>query len=131
MCRVTVQLALSFGIEHYYKAKILPRILYVEGSTYLAILKSLAKKLKHKAYDILSGKLNYYYIRDTIPDKSLQKRLDRLGGAYPNFKQHFHTLKHFVKDFKGIAVFNSDGRNVRDLIEKDLSCLKGRIPPND
>jgi hypothetical protein len=32
----------TFGIEHYYKAKILPRILYVEGSTDLAILKSLA-----------------------------------------------------------------------------------------
>ncbi len=113
----------TFGIEHYYKAKILPRILYVEGSTDLAILKALAKKLKHKAYDILSGKLNYYYIQDTIPDKSLQKRLDRLGGAYLNFKQHFHTLKHFVPDFKGIAVFDSDGRNIRDIIENDLAVV--------
>jgi len=113
----------TFGIEHYYKARLLPRILYIEGSTDLANLKSLAKKLQHNAYEILSGKLHYYYIRDTVPGNSPEKRLDRLGGAYLNYKQHFHALKHFVQDFKGIAVFDSDGRDVRDMIESDLAVV--------
>ena len=113
----------TFGIEHYYKAKLLPRILYVEGSTDLANLKSLARKLKHRAYEILNGKLNYYYIWDTVPGNSLEKRLDRLGGAYLNYKQHFHTLKHFVREFKGIAIFDSDERDIRDMIESDLAVV--------
>ncbi len=114
----------TFGIEHYYKAKLLPRILYVEGSTDLANLKSLARKLKHRAYEILSGKLNYYYTQDTVPDNSLEKHLDRIGGAYSkNYKQHFYTLKHFVGEFKGIAVFDSDDRDIRDMIESDLAVV--------
>ncbi len=57
----------TFGIDHYYKARIRPRILYVEGSTDLEMIKALAQKLKHDAaYDILMGELNYYRGREKL-----------------------------------------------------------------
>lgn len=113
----------TFGIDHYYRAKILPRILYVEGSTDLEILKVLAGKIRHPAYDVLSGKLYYYYTRDIIPEDSLENRLDRAAGAYHNFSQHFHALKRFVPDFKGIALLDSDGREIADDIREDLAVV--------
>jgi AAA15 family ATPase/GTPase len=113
----------TFGIDHYYKAKVLPRILYVEGSTDLDMLKALAKKMNHPAYDILTLKVNYYYTQDTTPEDSLESRLDRVNGAYVNFKQYFHTLKRFVPEFKGIAVFDSDKREVKEEIGEDLAVV--------
>jgi len=112
----------TFGIDHYYRARILPRILYVEGSTDLEILKALAEKIGHPAYNILSGKLYYYYTRDITSDDSLENRLDRAGSAYyKGFKQHFHTLKRFVPEFKGIALFDGDGQEKTDEIREDLA----------
>jgi AAA15 family ATPase/GTPase len=113
----------TFGIDHYYKAKILPRILYIEGSTDLDILKEMAAKLDHPAYDILNDRLNYYYIRDTNPADTLDSRLEKVGGAGLNYKQHFYTLKNYVPGFKGIAVFDSDGNLREDYIKDDLAVV--------
>ncbi|MCK4765438.1 MAG: AAA family ATPase [Candidatus Aminicenantes bacterium] len=113
----------TFGIEHYYKARVLPRILYIEGSTDLGNLKALAKKIEHPAYDILNGKLNYYYTQNIDPEDSLDSRLDRAAGAYADYRQHFHTLKKFVDGFKGIALFDGDGRQPEDDIRDDLAVV--------
>jgi len=114
--------ALRFiGIEHYYKAKVHPCIFYVEGSTDIEILKALARKLKHKAVDVLSEKLNCYYTQDISPENNLEGRLNRASGSFGNYKQHFHTLRRFVGDFKGIAIFDSDGRNFQDSSEENLT----------
>jgi len=113
----------NFGIEHYYKAKVCPRILYVESSTDIEILKALAKKCSHPAYDILSGKLNYYYTQNPYHEDSFESRLDRAGGAFGNFKQHFNTIKRYVSEFKGIAIFDSDGNQRTDDISNDLAVI--------
>jgi predicted ATPase len=114
----------TFGIDHYYKARIRPRILYVEGSTDLEMIKALARKLKHEAaYDILMGELNYYYIQDTAPEDTLDTRLDRIEGAGVSYIKHFYALRRFVPDFKGIAILDSDGRNVEDEIKEDLAVV--------
>lgn len=111
----------SIGIEHYYKAKIHPRILYLEGSTDVEILKAFAKKLNHEAWSVLSGKLNCYYTQDVYPENDLDGKLDRASGLFGNYKQHFHTLRRFVGDFSGIAIFDSDGRNCKDFSDDQLS----------
>lgn len=116
----------TFGIDHYYKAKILPRILYLEGSTDLDILKAMAKKLNHPAYQILDDRLNYYYTRDINPDETLESRIDKAGGAGVNYKQHFYALKRFVPEFKGIAIFDSDGTDKINENSEDLSILYWR-----
>lgn len=100
----------SFGIEHYYKAKVHPRIFYIEGSTDIEMLRALAEKLGHKAADVLNGKLNCYYTRNIEPEDSFDNRIDRAGGAFGNFKAHFHTIRRFVPALKALALFDSDGQ---------------------
>jgi len=111
----------SIGVEHYYKAKVHPRILYVEGNTDIEMLKALAKKLEHEAFDILSGKLNCHYTQDVSPDSNLDNKLSRPGELTGNYKNHFHTLRRYVGEFKGIAIFDSDGNPKADSTEENLT----------
>lgn len=113
----------NFGIEHYYKAKVHPRILYIEGSSDIDMLKALAKRLGHRAYDILSGELNCYYTRNIMPDDTMENKLDRHAGAYRGYKQHFYAIKPFVSDLKGIAIFDSDNASSEDITEDNLAVL--------
>ncbi len=104
----------SFGIEHYYKAKVHPRILYIEGSTDIDMLRELADKLSHRAAPILNASLNCYYTQNVDADNTLENRLDRAAGAFNNFRTHFHTIKRFVPGLRAIAVFDSDNQNRQD-----------------
>ncbi|HPO15333.1 MAG TPA: ATP-binding protein [Candidatus Hydrogenedentes bacterium] len=113
----------SFGIEHYYKARIHPRILYVEGSTDVEMLRALAHKIGHRAADVLTKQLNTYYTCDVIPEDTLENRMDRAGGAYGNFRSHFYSVKKFVPEFKGVAIFDNDDRSRQDQADEDLAEL--------
>ena len=115
----------TYGIEHYYKAKVHPRILYIEGSTDIEILRELANLLGHeKAKKVLNDKLNSYYIQNTEPDNNIENQLDRFGGAFgTNYLGHFNTLKKFVPDLKGIALFDNDNNNRNDKIDGSLATV--------
>jgi ABC-type multidrug transport system ATPase subunit len=113
----------TYGIEHYYKAKVMPRLLYVNGSTDIAMLMELAKRLGHPAYDVLSGKINYYYTKNDYPEDSLDNQLDRIGGAFKNHKNHFSTLSHYVQNLKGIAILDSDGKEIPDETQNNLTIV--------
>lgn len=113
----------SFGIEHYYNAKIKPSILYVEGSTDIEMLRALAQKLKHPAAAILDDRLNCYYTQNIASEDSLDNRLERASGAYLNYKAHYHTLKNFVPELKAIALFDGDGLDKKDEINETLAIL--------
>lgn len=114
----------TFGVEHYYKARVCPRILYVEGSTDFDTLKALAAKLKHPALDVLSGRINYYYTRNIVPSDTLDNRLDRLGGAFQDdIKRHFNAMKRLVPEFKGLALLDGDARGLPDESTTGLDIL--------
>ncbi|MCX5796463.1 MAG: AAA family ATPase [Elusimicrobia bacterium] len=114
----------TFGIEHYYKARVCPRILYVEGSTDFDTLKALAAKLKHPALDVLSGRINYYYTRNVGPADTLDNRLDRLSGAFQeDIKRHFFAMKRLVPVFKGLAILDRDLRDMSDESAEGLDIL--------
>lgn len=103
---------LNFGIEHYYKAKLRKNILYIEGSTDIQILKSFAKILKRsKVIEILESPINYYYVQNIEPDHSQQNIIDSKQGYFKYYKEHFYAIQSVVPDFKGLAVFDSDGKN--------------------
>ncbi len=117
----------TFGVEHYYKARVCPRILYIEGSTDFDTLKALAAKLEHPAHDVLSGRINYYYTRNVIPSDTLDNRLDRLGGAYQeDIKRHFNAMKRLVPEFKGMAILDRDQRNLPDESANGLDIVYWR-----
>ncbi|MDR0718410.1 MAG: AAA family ATPase [Treponema sp.] len=107
----------TYGIEHYYKAKVHPRIFYIEGSTDIVILRELAVLLGHKrAEKVLSDKLNPYYTQNIEPEDNLENQLDRAGGAFNrNHLDHFNALKAFVPELKGFALFDGDNKNRTDI----------------
>ena len=80
----------DIGYEHYYLAEQTGWILYLEGSTDLAILRSFAKKLGHQeALGVLQRPFVHYV------------------GNQPNeVRKHFHGLREAVPHLKGIAIFD-------------------------
>ena len=113
----------TFGIEHYYKAELKKRILYVEGSTDITMLKEFASLIKHPVKDILDDTLYTYYITDNDPESGLDKDLNKSVGNYLPHKKHFYAIKACVPDFKGIAIFDNDNRNKMDDVSDDLAVL--------
>jgi len=117
----------TFGVEHYYKARVCPRILYVEGSTDFDTLKALATRLEHRAFDALSGRINYYYTRNVVHENTLDNRLDRLGGAYQDdIKRHFNAMKRLVPEFRGLAILDRDQRDPPDESVNGLDVMYWR-----
>ena len=86
----------EIGYDQYYQAEQTGWVLYLEGSTDLAILRAFAKTLKHtKAQQALERPFVYY-----------------VGDQPNNVLKHFHGLREAVSHLKGIAIF--------DKLERDL-----------
>jgi len=114
----------SFGMEHYYKARLKKSILYIEGSTDVQILKAFAELLHHeKALEILNSNFNYYYTQNTEPSLTSDVELDIRQGYYDDYKKHYYAIKSVVPDFKGLAIFDSDGRHRDNESKSGLTTL--------
>jgi Fe-S cluster assembly ATPase SufC len=114
----------TYGIEHYYKARVHPRILYIEGSTDIEILKALARRTKNEAAErVLTGRLNVYYTRNIEPENTLDNQLDRIGGAFGNYTAHFNALKSFIPGLRALAIFDSDNTPRKNRIEDQFAVL--------
>jgi AAA15 family ATPase/GTPase len=114
----------TYGIEHYYNAKIHPRILYIEGSTDIQILRELAAHIGHTTAErVLNDKLNSYYTKNIEPDDTIENQLERAGGAFNNYLAHFYALKKFLPDLRGFALFDNDNNNRSDKIEDSIATV--------
>ena len=87
----------EIGFDQYYQAELKGFVLYVEGSTDLAILRSFAKNLKHRSFEILDqvfvhyvlnqpkqAEHHYYGIREAKSDLRAVAIFDRLEAALPS-----------------------------------------------
>jgi len=79
----------SIGFEHYYQAEITGWVLYLEGSTDLAILRALATVLDHPAQEQLKLPFVVY-----------------VSNQPPQASQHFHGLREAKQDLVGFALFD-------------------------
>ncbi len=113
----------NFGIEHYYKAKLKPHILYVESSTDKEMLKTFAQKFNHKAKLFFEEKLNFYYTKNEIGINNLENELQISSGHYKPLKSHFQALKRILNNLKGIGIFDNDNRNRQDEVQEDLGIF--------
>jgi energy-coupling factor transporter ATP-binding protein EcfA2 len=78
------------GFEHYYQAEQMGWVLYLEGSTDLAILRAFAKILVY-----------------TEASEKLERPFVHYVGNHPrNVSSHFYGLREAVPNLKGIAVFD-------------------------
>jgi ABC-type branched-subunit amino acid transport system ATPase component len=96
---------LDYGYDHYYQAEQCGWVLYVEGSTDLAILQAFAKTLEHKAQVYLERPFVHYVFNQP-----------------PKAAEHFYALREAKSDLVGLAIF--DHRD-RDLPEHP-DCLSMR-----
>jgi predicted ATPase len=80
----------EIGFEHYYQAEQTGWVLYLEGSTDLAILRAFAEKLEHgEAMDALQRPFVHY-----------------VSNQPPEVKKHFFGLRDAFPPLKGIAIFD-------------------------
>jgi predicted ATPase len=96
----------EIGFEHYYQAEQAGWVLYLEGSTDLAILRAFAMQLEHvEARRVLERPFVHYV------------------GNQPNeVRKHFHGLREAVPTLTGIAVFDHlDNELPADLGAKGLT----------
>ena len=87
----------SIGFYDYYLAETTGWVLYLEGSTDLAILRAFAKILGHPASQILEMPFVYY-----------------VGNVPAKVSEHFWGLREAKTDLVGIAVFDRLGSPLPD-----------------
>lgn len=79
----------EIGFEDYYQAEVTGWVLYLEGSTDLAILRALARALNHPSATLLDRPLVHYVANQ--PQKA---------------RDHFYGLREAKKDLVGLAIFD-------------------------
>lgn len=79
----------DFGFDQYYLAEDTGWVLYLEGSTDLAILHALAGRLNHPAQEALERPFVHYVANQ--PRKA---------------QEHFHALREAKPDLVGIAIYD-------------------------
>ena len=79
----------EIGFENYLQAAQQGWVLYLEGSTDLAILRALAHRLGHKAMEALERPFVHY-----------------VGNQPMQARQHFYGLKEACPDLRGFALFD-------------------------
>lgn len=98
----------SLGVEHYYNASLMKRLLIVEGSTDVEMLRAFANKIDHPAKEILNGPLFTFYTQDVNPRDSVEDHLEKIAMSGVDYRQYYSTLKHLVPELRAIAVLDSD-----------------------
>ena len=79
----------EIGFEHYLQARQNGWVLYLEGSTDLAILRAFARKLQHPAEAVLERPFAHY-----------------VGNQPMQARQHFWGLREACPQLRGVALFD-------------------------
>ena len=79
----------EIGFEHYYLAEETGWVLYVEGSTDLAMLRAFASVLNHPAQEYLERPFVHY-----------------VGNQPRKAQEHFYSLREAKPDLVGIAIYD-------------------------
>jgi len=87
----------EIGFEQYYQAEQTGWVLYLEGSTDLAILRAFAEKLDHPAQELLERPFVHYV--QNFPEKA---------------RNHFCGLREAKSDLVGFALFDRIDKNLEN-----------------
>jgi ABC-type lipoprotein export system ATPase subunit len=86
----------DFGFEQYYQAEQEGWVLYLEGSTDLAILQAFARTLNHESQRFLERPFAHYC--GNLPERA---------------EEHFYALREAKDDLVGIAIFDRLERKLK------------------
>ena len=79
----------EIGFEHYYQAELRGFVLYLEGATDLAILRTIARKIDHPAAKVLDDPFVHYVLNQPM-----------------QVQHHFFGLREAKPDLVGAAIFD-------------------------
>ena len=96
----------DIGFEDYYQAEQTGWVLYLEGSTDLAILRVFAEKLNYKEATQVLERPFIHYVRNQ-PNEVLK---------------HFHGLREAYSKLLGIAIFDRLEQTIPDI--SGITCLQ-------
>lgn len=100
----------DIGFEHYYQAEQTGWVLYLEGSTDLAILRAFAETLGYQdAINMLQRPFVHY-----------------VSNQLSEVKKHFFGLREAVPNIKGIAIFDRLDQNLPDEVGAHVYMWKKR-----
>jgi len=88
----------SIRLEQYYAAERKGWVLYLEGSTDLAILRRLSERLSHPAAELLSDTVAVTYLGNNKPQEA---------------RDNFYGLREAKPDLIGVAVFDRLDKQLR------------------
>lgn len=101
----------EIGFEHYYQAEQMGWVLYLEGSTDLALLAAFAEKLGHPLQEHLKQVFVHY-----------------VGADTQAVSRHFHGLREAKPDLVGVALFDRRDKSLPpDLGPVGLTWQKKEI----
>jgi ABC-type branched-subunit amino acid transport system ATPase component len=102
----------EIGFEHYYQAEQTGWVLYLEGSTDLAILRAFAQRLNHdRALESLARPFVHY-----------------VGNQPGDVRKHFHALREAVDHLQALAIFDRLERPLpADLGARGMSWSRREI----
>jgi ABC-type lipoprotein export system ATPase subunit len=86
----------AIGFDQYYQAEQVGWVLYLEGSTDLAILQAFAELLDHPAKQLLEQPFVHY-----------------VANQPPKAKEHFFGLREAKPDLVGVALFDSIAQDLK------------------
>ena len=87
----------EIGFEHYLQAEVAGWVLYLEGSTDLAILRAFARRLQHPAESVLERPYMY-----------------DVGNQPMKAREHFYALRDAYPKLVGFALFDRLERGLPD-----------------
>ncbi len=112
------------GARNFARARQASYVLYMDESTDLDILRALAKRLQHPVAEALDGRINAFYVRNSIAGYDLESELDRLEdrqGVTP--REHFDGLKSMLPDLRGLAILGNNGKRRLDSEDGGLQIV--------
>jgi ABC-type branched-subunit amino acid transport system ATPase component len=118
-----------FGAAHYVRARETGHVLYLEGSTDLAMLRAYADRLGHPVRELIAdgAHLNVYYLQDNRPEpgQSPEEYLDAVEGAFgQKARDHFFALRNILPKLRGMEIIDNDNRG---LLESSAGGFR-RLP---
>jgi ABC-type cobalamin/Fe3+-siderophores transport system ATPase subunit len=99
----------EIGFDQYYQAEQTGWVLYLEGSTDLAVLRAFAAVLDHPAKEVLERPFVHYVFN--LPSKA---------------RDHFFGLREACPDLQGIAVFDRLQRDLEPRSQPEQLMWKRR-----
>jgi hypothetical protein len=120
-----------FGAAHYVRARETGHVLYLEGSTDLAILRAFADRLDHPVRNLLAdgAHLNVYYLQDNRPEpgETPEELLDAVEGAFgQRARAHFSALRRILPNLRALEIIDNDNRGLVETSEEGFTRLPWR-----